>query len=505
MTIALFFASTLPVGAVTLLRDPDIEHALDTIAKPILVAAGLSPSQVRVLVIKDRTMNAFIVDSSHIFIHSGLIMRLGSTAELQAVIAHEAAHIANGHIMRRVANMQTAKNVAGIGMALAAVAAVSGSGQAAGALGIGISSSANRVLMGHTRAEENSADQSSVRFLARAGADPQGAVAVMQMFAGQELLSANRQDPYARTHPLSRDRLRHMKALASAYSGKAKIDPTADYWFSRAKGKLTAFLRAPKWTHKRARESASQDIRLMREAIAYHRDSNTAKALATMKRLLTLKPRDPFYRELQGQILLESRKYPAAANAYKAAVKLAPRNALILGAYGHSLLALGNAKAALSVLEKASTRDNQDARILRDLGQAYAKRGNPGMASLATAERYALTGKLKDAAIHAKRAAGMLPEDRPVGKRHRMCFLPQTPHAKNEQETPRDETLSDRRAHAMPCAGDSSRCLRSQLYERHRADCLPGRNPGLPARQSRSHHGSRQGSGRPGKHREGCG
>jgi len=47
--------------------------------------------------------------------------------------------------------------------------------------------------------------------------------------------------------------------------------------------------------------------------------------------------------------------------------------------------------------------------MMRDLAVAYAKSGNNGMASLATAERYALQGRLKDAGIHAKRAAGLLP------------------------------------------------------------------------------------------------
>jgi predicted Zn-dependent protease len=60
------------------------------------------------------------------------------------------------------------------------------------------------------------------------------------------------------------------------------------------------------------------------------------------------------------------------------------------------------------VLERARSRDSADARILRDLGQAYARVGKPGLASLATAERYALSGRLKDAAIHANRASGLL-------------------------------------------------------------------------------------------------
>ena len=210
-------------------------------------------------------------------------------------------------------------------------------------------------------------------------------------------------------HPMSRDRLRHVKALADSHGRVSGESDTARYWFARAKGKLTGFLRAPKWTRKRAQDSPSEDIRLMRVAISYHRDSNAKKAVSTMRTLLAKKPRDPFYHELYGQILLESRQNSAALTAYKNAVSLAPKNALILGSYGHALVVTGNAKAALPVLEKARARDGQDTRVLRDLAQAYAKLNNPGMASLVTAERYALQGRLKDAGIHAKRATGLLP------------------------------------------------------------------------------------------------
>ena len=47
--------------------------------------------------------------------------------------------------------------------------------------------------------------------------------------------------------------------------------------------------------------------------------------------------------------------------------------------------------------------------MLRDLAVAYAKTGNTGMASEATAQRYALQGRLHDAGIHANRALGLLP------------------------------------------------------------------------------------------------
>ncbi|MEL7115888.1 MAG: peptidase M48, partial [Pseudomonadota bacterium] len=43
----------------------------------------------------------------------------------------------------------------------------------------------------------------------------------------------------------------------------------------------------------------------------------------------------------------------------------------------------------------------------------YARAGNNGMASLVTAERYALVGNLKTALVHAKRASGLLAQGSP--------------------------------------------------------------------------------------------
>ena len=398
-----------PARAVTLLRDADIEYALKELGTPVLRAAGLSPGQIRILVIDDGTLNAFIVDTQHIFIHSGLLTKLDSAAQLQAVIAHEAAHIANGHIARRLGNMQTARTAAGLGMVLAAAAAAAGSGQAAVGLGLGVQSSAMRNFLAHTRAEESSADISSIRYLVRAGIDPQGAIEVQNLFRGQDALAESRQDPYMRTHPLSRDRLRALQGLVAGASAKAAPDPAAEYWFARAKGKLSAFTRAPGWTLRRADEGPTADIAQMRKAVAYHRQSDLGRAISNIDAAISARPSDPFLRELKGQILLESRRASDAVKVYSAAARLAPREPLILGGLGRAQLAAGNPQDALKTLEAARGRDFSDTRILRDLATAYAKTGQNAMASLVTAERYAVQGRLKDAAIHATRAEGALP------------------------------------------------------------------------------------------------
>lgn len=399
-----------PARALTLLRDPDIEYALKQISTPILKAAGLSPTRTDILVIDDHSLNAFVVDRSAIFIHSGLILKMKNAAMLQSVIAHEAAHITNGHLVRRPVAIRNARTAAGIGAVLAgAAAAASGNSQVIAGAVAGASNSAMRLLMVHTRAQENAADQSGLRYMANAGVDPQGAVEVMEIFRGQEALSASRQDAYARTHPLSSDRYRVVKRLATGYAGHTKPNPKADYWFARAKGKLSAFQRSPKWTLNRAGEYGFQDVKLMRQAVAYHRQSNLRKALKAMDGAIAARPKDPYYHELRGQILMESRQIKSAISAYGQAVNLAPNNALILGSYGRSLLAGGQVKKAAQVLEKSRARDGRDPRVVRDLAAAHAKLGNNGMASVLTAERYAMSGRLKDAGIHAKRASDLLP------------------------------------------------------------------------------------------------
>ncbi len=412
-----WIASVTQASAQSLIRDPDIEHGLRELAFPILRAAGLNTNRVRIFVVNDATFNAFVIDYNAIYVNYGLILSSESPEMLQAVIAHEAAHIANGHLARRAENLRAAQRNAGFGTALALLAAVAGGGEAAAGIAAGTQSSALRSFLGHTRAEEAAADRSAASYLRWAGISPSGMVKLHRKFAGQELLSELNQDPYMRSHPTSRERLRAAEAFLDEFGDQATRSANADYWFARVKGKLSAFLRAPGWTLRRAAEEGHHDIRMMREASAHHQNRNLGQARAAIEAALEMRPEDPFYYELKGQILLENRQMKDAVAAYGAAVDMAPQDSLILAGYGRALLADGQTKKALDVLEKARARDYRNIRLMQDLGVAYAQVGNNGMASAVTAERYALQGRLADAGIHAKRAVGQLPVGSPGWQR----------------------------------------------------------------------------------------
>src|SRR5216684_1828831 len=54
-----------------IVRDAEIEQLLRDYAQPILQAAGLGKQNVRVVVLGDRSFNAFVMDGRHIFINAG--------------------------------------------------------------------------------------------------------------------------------------------------------------------------------------------------------------------------------------------------------------------------------------------------------------------------------------------------------------------------------------------------------------------------------------------------
>jgi predicted Zn-dependent protease len=398
-----------PVFAIDLLRDADIEHAFAELSRPVLQAAGLSPMGIKILLLNDKKSNAFIMDNKHIFISSGLVLSTNNAEMFQSIIAHEAAHIAHGHVTRRMQNMSVSRTASAFGLALALMTgAVSGNHELSLPMAIGASSSALGVLLFHSRAEESAADHAAMRYLAQSNIDGKGMIEVLDIFIGQDNLSPSRQDPYLRTHPSSRDRKQAIKALVKT-NATIPTNHKDAYWHERAVGKISAFIRGPEWTLKSADNAKSTDVRHLRRAVALSRQGKVSSALEEMEKAQELRPNDPYLQELKAELLMRNKRFAQSVKEYSKAVSMDPNNALALSGYGRALLANKQTNKALSVLKKAREADFRNTRLLRDLAITYSKLGKNNMAALVTAERYALSGNIKDAIIHARRASKRLP------------------------------------------------------------------------------------------------
>jgi predicted Zn-dependent protease len=409
--------AALPVMAQSLIRDAEIERTLAMLAEPVFRGAGVPPSSVDIFIVADRRLNAFVAGGRNIIVTTGLLTRLTRPEQVQAVLAHELGHITGGHLARRGVQAQDASGAIAIGLLLAVAAGVAGSPDAAAAAVAGSAQVLQRSFLAFSRGEEASADQAALTYLDRAKIDPEGLIEVLQIFRGQEVLSAGRIDPYAQTHPMSVDRmsLAETRVAASPWRGRP-TDPELAYWHGRMRAKLDGFLSSPERVLDRLEPGDASEPALIRRAVASHRLPDPAAAVAAVDRLMAGRPDDPFYVELKAQFLLESGEVAAAVPLYRRAARLAPQEPLIAASLARALVALDEPAAdaeAQKLLESASRADPGNAGALRDLAIIYARAGKEGLAALATAERFALQTRFKDVTIHARRAAALLPEGSP--------------------------------------------------------------------------------------------
>ncbi|KKC24238.1 M48 family metallopeptidase, partial [Sphingomonas sp. SRS2] len=100
-----------PVMAQSILRDAETEAYLREISAPIIAAAGLQPNQVDIILIGDKSINAFVAGGQAVYIHSGLLQAADNSNEIQGVIAHELGHITGGHVITQGQGAQTATGI----------------------------------------------------------------------------------------------------------------------------------------------------------------------------------------------------------------------------------------------------------------------------------------------------------------------------------------------------------------------------------------------------------
>ena len=403
--------------AQSIIRDAEIEQTLSRLSNPIFKAAGIDPANIDMLLLNSRELNAFVFGGNNMVLHTGLITRLETPEGLAGVIAHETGHITGNHLARRQIAQDNLRGPAAAGVLLsilAGAAAGDASVAAGGVLGSG--GTAQRLLLAFNRSEEAAADQAGASYMERSGLDPAGLLETLRIFKGQEIFAAGRADPYARTHPLSSERLSLLEQrIASSSARGGKVDAETDYWFQRMRAKLIAFLDRPDRVLRHVDDDDQSELALMKRAVALHRLPAPDEALTEVDKLIALRPADPYYHELKGQILFESGRAAAAVIPLRKAVQLAPHEPLIVGALGRALLSLDDPSLdaeALTALEAARTT-RPEASVLRDLATAYARAGREGDAALATAERFMLQGSMRDSLRHARHAIEKLPTGSP--------------------------------------------------------------------------------------------
>ena len=241
-----FGSPTLLVAqGLNIIRDAEIEAILADWARPGLVAGGIVPESVTIRLINDDSINAFVTRGNAMFMHTGLILAAKNSNEVIGVMAHETGHIVGGHAVTFGDSIAAASTTALLATLLGVAAgAVSGNPDLGMAVMLGGQGSAQRMLFTFSRGQESSADQYAIRALQDTQQSPKGLYSFFNRLSGQELLISDRQDPYVRTHPLTRERMSAVNFAVENSPFKDKPDdPVAEAQFRRMTAKLFSFLK----------------------------------------------------------------------------------------------------------------------------------------------------------------------------------------------------------------------------------------------------------------------
>ncbi len=419
--VAIVLAATLsaqPALAQSVLRDAETEAFFDEISEPLIRAAGLNPNNVDIVLINDKSINAFVAGGQIVYIHSGLIDAAVSANEVQGVIAHELGHIEGGHVIRFSEGVAAASGLSIATLILAAAAIAAGAGEA----GMGILAAGQQAAMGKflafSRAQEGTADASGARYLSAAGITGKGSIGFFKKLQNFEFrLGIPQEDSYGRTHPLSGERI---SVLEDTYkvdpAWNAALNPKWEGDFKRVKAKLLGYLADPNATLRDYPESDKSVAGRYARAYAWHKAAYPQKALAEAEALVKTAPNDPYFLELHGQILLESGRPADAVVPLRKAVQLTGNQPLIAAIFGHALIATedkANLDEAAQVLRASVTKDNENPFAWYQLGVVYDQQGDEPRAALASAERYLMEGKPEFALPNAQTAMAGLREFSP--------------------------------------------------------------------------------------------
>jgi predicted Zn-dependent protease len=429
------FAWTAPALALSVARDTEIEEFLWSETRPVLKAAGIDPNAVKIYLVSDNVFNAFVSGGQNIFVTTGLLDQLDTPNQLLGVLAHETGHIAGGHLARSSDDMMNEAAPFLITMLAGLAAMLAGEGQAGMGIIMGAQQAMQRAVLGYSRVQESSADQAAISFLDRIQKSGRGMIETFEKLGQQELLVDRAQDPYARSHPMSSDRIASLTSRVEASPYKDNVDtPEEIAKYKLIQAKVRGFMNNPQATLRQYPGNDLSDPARYARSVAYYRMADFRSANQEIDALIAAHPENPYFWELKGQIVAEQRDFAGAAKAFEKSVKLKPKAALLQVNLGATLVALedqAQMPRARDVLVAALQVDNTNAFAWLQLSFAYAALGQEGMAALSMAEQRFNVGNYPDAIRFAMRAREMLPKgSREAGRADDIVVIAESQTAK---------------------------------------------------------------------------
>jgi hypothetical protein len=179
---------------------PDIQR-IQRIASPVIAVSERPNLYFTFGILEAPEYNAYALPGGYIYITRPLLDMMETDAELAAVLAHESAHITHIHAVKSY-ERQVALTVAGVFLAVATGDADSYDF---------VQTIGDIITVGYSKDQEYDADATGLRYIARAGYDPEAMLSLLDKLQDLEYRLTGGRRGYSRTHPATENRIKQVR------------------------------------------------------------------------------------------------------------------------------------------------------------------------------------------------------------------------------------------------------------------------------------------------------
>ena len=386
--------------------DPVTQDYIEHLVYRLSEFSQLSDRRLEVVMIDEKTVNAFAAPGGIVGVNAGLIFHAESEGQTASVLAHELAHLSQRHFARRM-QRQKDRSLANTLMILGSIALA------------GATSNPTAVLAGQaaitqqnlsfSRGDEQEADRIGFNNLVKAGFDPKSTSYMFEKLQSLSRLSGSNELEFLRSHPLTKNRIADAQSRAQGYE-KRKYRDSLDYYLVRNRA-LVHFSEVPRQAvtifSKKANEAKTKQDELKARyglALAYSKDKQHAEAIKLMRDVLSMDPENLL---LQIGIL---EMHIAAENFFEAEALAAsllntnPNNYPITMLYNKILMNKGDYETGETLLRRLSLIRPNDPEVWYWLAEVQGLDKNIISLHMSRAEYFYLTGSYETSIKHLRMA-----------------------------------------------------------------------------------------------------
>ena len=184
-------------------EDAELQEKVESIGQRLASVCDRKDTTYFFSVLEGDKVNAFALPGGYVYVFEGALDKTESDDEIAGILAHEIGHIVARHSMKRLQSS--------IGYSILSVLALVATKDPQFKRGTDIAFS--QLMLGYSREDEFLADKLSVKYVKKAGFDPQGVVSFLEKLQQLEKEAPLKPivENYARTHPYLPERIAAVK------------------------------------------------------------------------------------------------------------------------------------------------------------------------------------------------------------------------------------------------------------------------------------------------------